>query len=60
MRLTNYKSAKEVFQKVTEDYPYDYRGWYGLIRTITKEFTEQCISRGDMQEIQDLLKKKLR
>ena len=57
LRLTNYKSAKEVFQKVTEDYPYDYRGWYGLIRTITKEFTEQCISRGDMQEIQDLLKK---
>lgn len=57
LRLANYKSAKEVFQRVTEDYPYDYRGWYGLIRTITKEFTEQCISRGDMQEIQDLLRK---
>lgn len=34
----DYKKALEIYKQVTEDYPDDYRGWYGLIVIHTENF----------------------
>lgn len=39
LSLTNYPSAEASFQKATEFYPEDYRGWVGLIYCQTKCFS---------------------
>lgn len=40
IRLQNYDAAESVYNALVEDYPDDYRGWWGLILCKTKEFTE--------------------
>ena len=39
IRLGNYEDAQKVYQKITELYPEDYRGWWGRIISDTREFT---------------------
>ena len=39
IRLENYEDAQKVYQKITELYPEDYRGWWGRIISDTREFT---------------------
>ena len=38
IRLGNYEDAQKVYQKITEFYQEDYRGWWGRIISDTREF----------------------
>jgi len=38
LELGDYSSAQEVFNRITKEYPEDYRGWWGLIVCETKGF----------------------
>ena len=40
LKLKNYPAAEEAFERITREYPEDYRGWWGLILCKTREFTE--------------------
>ena len=40
LNLKNYPAAKEVFTRVTKEYPEDYRGWWGLMICDTTDFTK--------------------
>lgn len=43
LRLQNFDTAESVYSTLVNDYPDDYRGWWGLIKCKTKGFTEtQC------------------
>lgn len=39
IRLRDYRTAFDVYQNITKLYPEDYRGWWGLIRANTEDFT---------------------
>ncbi len=39
LRLDNYPAAQEVFNRITKEYPEDYRGWWGLIICQTKNLS---------------------
>ena len=38
MSLGKYEAAEEIFAKLTEECPYDHRGWWGRILTETRNF----------------------
>ena len=40
IKIEKFKSAESEYQKITEKYPDDYRGWWGLIRCATFDFTK--------------------
>lgn len=39
LRLKNYADAKTFYEKITKEYPHDYRGWWGLILVESRELT---------------------
>lgn len=43
LKLGNYGAAEEVYTTITRDYPEDYRGWWGLIVCITRNFSNISI-----------------
>lgn len=43
MKLSNYDNAKNLYKKITEEYPHDYRGWWGLILSNTKNLSDYTI-----------------
>ncbi len=40
IRLQNYSAAEPLYKAIVNDYPDDYRGWWGLIVCATEEFTK--------------------
>lgn len=38
-RLNNYEQAKEIYKFVTINKAGDYRGWWGMVRVLSKQFT---------------------
>lgn len=38
-KLEEFRKANNVYAEIVETYPMDYRGWFGLIKTDTKNFT---------------------
>lgn len=43
LKLGNYSAAEEVYTTITKEYPEDYRGWWGLIVCITRNFSNLTI-----------------
>ena len=41
--LNDYVSAEKTFSDLTKDCPYDYRGWWGLIRVYSVDFSDMTI-----------------
>lgn len=41
--LNDYYSAAKIFGDLTKDCPYDYRGWWGLIRVYSVDFSDMTI-----------------
>ncbi|MGN1304758.1 MAG: hypothetical protein ACI4YB_06950 [Oscillospiraceae bacterium] len=41
--LNDYVSAEKIFGELTKDCPYDYRGWWGLIRVYSVDFSDMTI-----------------
>lgn len=54
IRQNDYISAERVFEPLTKEYPYEYRGWYGLIKVYSKNFSDKTISRGELFKIENL------
>ena len=54
IKLNEYESAENVFRKLTHEFPYDYRGWWGLIRVYTLDFGNISISRETLNYIDNL------
>ena len=56
IKLGNYNAARKIFDKLTEEHPYDYRGWWGLIRIKAKttDFADLEISANALQYIEGL------
>lgn len=40
MKLGKWETAEQTFYQLTDEYPGNYQGWWGLIKSTTKEFTE--------------------
>ena len=57
LKLDEYIKAEEVFSVLTNECPYDYRGWWGLIRTNTRNLTDYDISKFKLMDIEKLYKK---
>lgn len=41
LKLNDYDKAQNIFKQVTEEYPEDHRGWWGLILCKTENFTSK-------------------
>ena len=48
LKFNDYTSAEEVFSKLTKECPYDYRGWWGLVRVYSRKFTDFSIGRPEL------------
>lgn len=57
LKLQDYDAAQNVFGDLAEDCPYDYRGWWGLIKVYSKSFTDYDISLTKLNEIKSLYDK---
>lgn len=57
IKLEDYGKAEKVFTELTDDFPHDYRGWWGLIKVNSKNFTDFSIDRVIYNRINDLFEK---
>lgn len=57
IRFNDYASAEKVFREMTEKFPYDYRGWWGLIKVYSRNFTDFNIDRSEFYNIRNLYSK---
>lgn len=49
IKLGNYDAATEIFAAVSKEYPGDYRGWWGLVRSETRGFTSMSTSPNEIE-----------
>lgn len=54
MKIQKYDEAEEKFLAVTDSYPQDHRGWWGLIRVRSRELTACNISKSKLDEFDEL------
>lgn len=57
IKLNDYDKADCTFTKISEMYPFDYRGWWGLVRVRSRDFTNIGISKDEFDEIEKLFSK---
>lgn len=43
LKLKNYADAQSIYEKISKEYPHDYRGWWGLILARSRELTDTDI-----------------
>lgn len=54
MSLGDYSSAYKVYDEVTKNHPYNYRGWWGLIRVKSSDFQKTPLSSDEFAEMKKL------
>lgn len=59
MGFKDYDKAYDIYIQVTEDYPDDYRGWYGLTSIITGNFTKYALEHRTYREATGFMGKAL-
>lgn len=59
MEFKEYNKAMEIFKQVAEDYPDDYRGWYGMATIITEDFQDIKLNQNNFQEVESYINKAL-
>lgn len=57
LKFDDYTSAEEVFSKLTKECPYDYRGWWGLVRVYSRKFTDFNIGRPELSKMKSMYDK---
>ena len=57
LKFNDYTSAEEVFCKLTKECPYDYRGWWGLVRVYSRKFTDFSIGRPELSKMKSMYDK---
>ena len=53
-------SARSTYQQVTNDYPDDYRGWYGMACILSTNFNNTVVNERTFAEIKDYMRKALK
>ncbi len=43
LKLKNYANAQSIYEKISKEYPHDYRGWWGLILAKSRELADTDI-----------------
>lgn len=43
LKLKNYADAQSIYEKISKEYPHDYRGWWGLILARSRELADTDI-----------------
>lgn len=43
LKLKNYADAQSIYEKISKEYPHDYRGWWGLILARSENLTDTDI-----------------
>lgn len=43
LKLKNYADAQSIYEKISKEYPHDYRGWWGMILARSRELTDTDI-----------------
>ena len=56
IRLGDYGAAERVFRGLTEECPYDYRGWIGLIKTESQNYCILC-DKNSLLHMKELFRK---
>ncbi len=51
LSLKEYISAREKFKLLSNKFPYDYRGWWGLVKTDSKNFADIGISKRQLNDM---------
>ena len=59
LQLGEKGSAREVFTELTQKYPFEYRGWWGLIRLETEDFSKTELTVREQERVRGLYKKAL-
>lgn len=59
MKLHKYDDAQKAFAEVSMLTPQDYRGWWGQVRAISKEFTEKLDNKSALDKVYSLYKSTL-
>lgn len=59
IKMGDYKSAYKIFNDMANEHPYDYRSWWGIIRTHTKDFQDIHISKTALRNIDIIYEKML-
>lgn len=54
IKLDDYAAAERIFKELTVECPYDYRGWWGLIKVRSRNFNDEDISRNELRYIEEL------
>ena len=54
-----YKKALDVYKQVATDYPDDYRGWYGMARILSTNFSNTSVNENTFAELKDYMRKAL-
>ncbi len=57
LKLNEKEKARDKFQKAVSDFPGDYRGWLGLIKVNTDNFTNKSVSYYELSFIKDCYSK---
>lgn len=57
LKFNDYTSAEETFSKLTKECPYDYRGWWGLVRVYSRKFTDFSIGRPELSKMKSMYDK---
>lgn len=57
LKMADFQSAENVFDKLSKEYPYDYRGWWGIIQAKTQNFTGYLSNYSDWNVVNNLYKK---
>lgn len=55
-KLDDYEKAKIIYKSITEINANDYRGWWGLVQVLTKQFTYIECKKSDFDEIEKYAK----
>ena len=57
LTLKEYYAARGKFEMLSNKFPYDYRGWWGLVKTDSKNFTDFGISKMKLDEMNQFYSK---
>jgi len=55
LRLHDREKALAIYQRLTNDFPDDYRGWLGEVRCRTLEFTDFSIGKSGLESLQRIV-----
>lgn len=57
LELKEFSEAEREFERIAREHAYDYRGWWGLVKSKSRVFTDYDISKSELDSIESLYAK---